>query len=128
MYVWRRIGQLVCLHMLKGGNAAGICRLFTDSRSDLWSPEQHPCSVCVTFGLYECPMTTDIHHAFLIRWQENSSQTRWQAVVENAYTGEKQHFADKEALKRFLSQALFEGDASVSIEENAEAGLSNKCD
>jgi hypothetical protein len=74
------------------------------------------------------PMSKDTHHAFLIRWQENSSQTRWQAVVENAYTGEKQHFADKEALMRCLSQALFESDASVSIEEDVETRLNDKRD
>jgi len=52
------------------------------------------------------------HTAFLIRWQDNESQTRWQSTVENAYTGEKLHFVNKIALIRFLLKSLFNGNAA----------------
>jgi len=56
------------------------------------------------------------HTAFLVRWQDNDRQTRWQSTVENAYTGEKLHFVDKIALIRFLSTSLF-GD-NVTMDED----------
>jgi len=65
------------------------------------------------------------HTAFLIRWQDNDKQTRWQSTVENAYTGEKLHFVDKIALLRFLSTSLF--DDNVSRDED-EMSPSNKPD
>jgi hypothetical protein len=66
-------------------------------------------------------MSKEIHHAaFLIRWQAEGDQTRWRSTVENAYTGEKHQFADKNQLMRFIRQLLFEGDASASIEESPQ--------
>jgi hypothetical protein len=50
--------------------------------------------------------------AFLIRWQDGGDQTRWQATVENAYTGEKRHFINKDDLLRFLWHSLYGGQES----------------
>ncbi len=61
------------------------------------------------------------HAAFLIRWQDDGDQTRWQSTVENAYTGEKVHFLDKNDLLRFLWHALY-GSATFDLTEtDAEA-------
>ena len=71
-------------------------------------------------------MLKETHHvAYLIRWQAEADHTRWRSTVENAYTGEKHHFADKNELMRFLQQSLFEGDASapdtsVAVEESPQ--------
>ena len=48
--------------------------------------------------------------AFLIRWQDDGSQTRWRSTVENAYTGQKLHFSNKSELLHFLWQSLYEGE------------------
>ena len=61
--------------------------------------------------------------AFLVRWEAEGDQTRWRSTVENVYTGEKRHFADRNQLLRFLRQSLFEGEASASIEENHQSSF-----
>ena len=58
-------------------------------------------------------MSNKTHYAaFLIRWQDDESQTRWRATVENAYTGQKRYFVKKSDLLRFLWQSLYEDDLS----------------
>jgi hypothetical protein len=52
--------------------------------------------------------------AYLIRWQEGSSQSQWRAWAENAYTGEKIHFASKKMLIHFLWQSLNDDTNSVT--------------
>jgi len=53
---------------------------------------------------------TDVkrHAAFLVRWQEGSDQAHWRSTIENAYTGEKHHFNDRNELLQFLWRSLFE--------------------
>lgn len=58
--------------------------------------------------------------AFLIRWQDGGSQTRWRATVENAYTGQKLHFSNKSELLRFLWQLLFAGEMANPGRTNAQ--------
>jgi hypothetical protein len=69
-------------------------------------------------------MTKEMHRAaFLVRWEAEGDQTRWRSMIENVYTGEKHHFADRDQLLRFLQQSLFEAEASVSIAENHQSNL-----
>jgi hypothetical protein len=58
--------------------------------------------------------------AMLIRWQDEGEQTRWQATVENAYTGEKHYFLDKNELLRFVWQALFGDESADAAEKDAD--------
>jgi hypothetical protein len=58
--------------------------------------------------------------ALLIRWQDEGKQTRWKATVENAYTGEKHHFIDKNDLLRFLWHSLYGGEAPGSAQTDAD--------
>jgi hypothetical protein len=59
--------------------------------------------------------------ALLIRWQDEGEQTRWRSTVENAYTGEKHHFLDKNELLRFLWHALYSGETPGLAEPDAES-------
>lgn len=69
-------------------------------------------------------MSKETHHvAFLVRWEAEGGQARWRSTVENVYTGEKHHFADRDQLLRFLQQSLFEGEASASAEVNHQASF-----
>ena len=47
------------------------------------------------------------YSAFLFRWQDEGNQTHWRSTVENVYTGEKFHFADKQEMLHFLEHSLF---------------------
>jgi hypothetical protein len=60
------------------------------------------------------------YSAYLIRWQDGGSQTRWRATLENAYTGQKLHFSNKIELLRFLWQLLFEGEMPGATGANAK--------
>jgi hypothetical protein len=69
-------------------------------------------------------MSKEMHRAaFLVRWEAEGDQTRWRSTVENVYTGEKHHFADRNQLLRFLSQSLVDEEAAASIEENHRSGF-----
>lgn len=74
-------------------------------------------------------MTGDVRRAaLLIRWQDHGLESRWQAVVENAYTGEQRRFIDKSDLMHFLWQwvygdALPPHDADVTEDSNAIDGV-----
>ena len=59
--------------------------------------------------------------ALLIRWQDEGEQTRWKATVENAYTGEKVHFTQKNDLLRFLWHSLYGGETAGPAQTDAEA-------
>ena len=63
--------------------------------------------------------------AFLVRWQDEGEQTRWQSTVENAYTGEKVHFTQKNDLLRFLWHLIYgvdtPGPAKTDTEGEAHA-------
>jgi hypothetical protein len=76
---------------------------------------QDSCSVCEALLSYYILMSKEMHRAFLIRWQAEGDRTRWRSTVENVYTGEKHHFADRDQLLRFLSESLFDEEASASI-------------
>lgn len=66
-------------------------------------------------------MINETHYsAYLIRWQDDGSQTRWRATVEHAYTGQKQHFSNKSELLRFLWQSLYEGEPDNPGGSNAQ--------
>ncbi|MEM7117132.1 MAG: hypothetical protein AAF614_32160 [Chloroflexota bacterium] len=46
------------------------------------------------------------YSAYLVRWQEGAQPNRWRALVEDAYTGERIHFSNKDQLLQFLRQSL----------------------
>ena len=48
--------------------------------------------------------------AFLIRVQENEDQTRWRAMVEDAYSGARMRFASKHDLMKFLLTVIHGGE------------------
>jgi hypothetical protein len=58
--------------------------------------------------------------AFLVRWQDEGEQTRWKATIENAYTGEKVHFTQKNDLLRFLWHSLYGDETSGPVQADAE--------
>jgi hypothetical protein len=65
-------------------------------------------------------MATDRDYsAFLVRWQSADDRTPWRSTVENAYTGEKVHFADKIELLRFFWESLNEPDTRDGKEKEA---------
>ncbi len=52
------------------------------------------------------------HLALLIRAQENEDGSRWRAMVEHVYTGEKIRFSERSGLLEYL-QAHFCGESET---------------
>lgn len=52
-------------------------------------------------------MKDDAHYqAYLVRFQRSGEQKHWRVTVQNAQTGEQQHFATEQELFHFLAYAL----------------------
>jgi hypothetical protein len=72
-------------------------------------------------GHYSRMTTHRNYAAYLLRWQWHAEHADWRATVENAHTGEKLQFVDKDELLHFLWQALQAAGGSVSADTPASA-------
>jgi hypothetical protein len=54
------------------------------------------------------------HKAYLLRLRREAGQSHWRAIVEDAHTGERLHFANQTEMLRYLLHHLAEAPPSAS--------------
>jgi len=58
------------------------------------------------------------YQAYLLRLQRNNAGDPWRALLQNAHTGEKLHFANEREMLKYLIRILTSGSLSkIDVED-----------